>query len=67
MKTNHLGGFKNLNAPTIIEITVVETHVMVKMVIKIYFGMKFEQLVICHTIKRCTFSYLISDAIINPY
>ena len=44
MKNNHVGGFKNRNAPTIIEITVVETHVMVKMVIEIYFGMKLEQL-----------------------
>ena len=68
MKNTPVGGFKNRNVLTVIEITVVETYIMAKN------GYRNKILVlnsnnyaIWPPIKRCIFSYLMSDAIIKPY
>ena len=67
MKNTPVGGFKNRNVLTVIEITVVETYIMAKN------GYRSNILVlnsnnyaIWPPIKRCIFSYLMSDLIIAP-
>ena len=54
MKNTLAGGFKNRIALTIIEITVIETYVMVKCH-KIIFGIKFDQLRHLFNYKKCIF------------